>query len=391
MKTGTNLTGGDTAWQDWSGQAIQSGTHYLFVTTQDVDYLLKKGCNTFRVLFGWEALQPTPYAPIPSSITAHLNYYKSGKAIVDYITSKGGTVIIDLHDGMDQDFAAYYGNFVGGSYNGNPVSALLVNFWSQMATIFKGNPNVAFGITNEPHDIAAGLWYSCAQLIVNAIRITGATNLIVMPGTDWTGAGSWMTNNAGSWNIIDPLKNTAVQVHLYADPNSGGGDTSIQSATVLADRMKQVTAWARSKSLKVFVGEVGIAASNSLAPTCWSNFMSFVNANSDVILGFTFWAYGPPSWWGGYQFSLCPTSNYTVDSPQMKLIASSLTGLAPVPVPTPTPDPTIAQLQAQVVDLTAKLKVVTDSNLQYAADMLSANNSITALKLKISNAKAALL
>lgn len=409
MKTGTNLTGGDTAWQDWSGTTPVSGTHYMFVSNQDVDYLLKKGCNVFRLVFGWEAIQPTPLAAIPSSVSGHANYFNKMKAVADYITSKGAEVILDIHDGLDADFAAYYGINVGGTYNGYSVGSLLVDFWKQLATIFKGNSKVSFGITNEPHDLGAPVWYMCAQQIVNGIRSTGATNMIVMPGVDWTGAGSWMTNNAGAWNIVDPLKNTAVQVHLYADSNSGGGTTEIQSATVLADRMKQVTTWARGKGLKVIVAEVGLSAINTLAPTTWQNFVNFCNTNSDTVIGFLFWAYGPPSWWGGYRFTLCPTSSYTVDSPQMKLIAPSLTGLVvptptPAPTPTPTPDPTIVQLQAQVADLTAKLKLANDANLTYVnqvasllafqnqqtANLAQANNTIATLSLKISTARTAL-
>ena len=42
-----------------------------------------------------------------------------------------------------------------------------------------------------------------------------------------------------------------------------------------------------------------------------------MDANSDVMIGWAWWAYGPPAWWGGYQFTLCPTNNYTVDDPKM--------------------------------------------------------------------------
>lgn len=383
---GTNLAGGDTAWQDWSGLSPVSGTHYMFVTTQDIDYLLAQGMNCFRLLFGWEALQPSAKASIPSTIANHATYFSKFKAIVDYITSKGASVIVDIHDGNDADFAAYYGVPVGQLYKGVSVSSLLADLWGRLATIFKGNPRVIFGITNEPHDIDTVVWYSSAQATIDAIRAAGATNLIVMPGDDWTGAGSWVTDgNAAAWNLTDPLNNLAVQVHLYADANSGGGDTSVVSGTVFADRMKQVTTWARGKGLKVMVAEIGIAASNSLAAAAWKGFVDFVNANSDVVLGFTFWAYGPPAWWGGYQFSLCPTNNYSTPSAQMKLIASSLVGgvvvtpppvVTPSPTPTTTPDPQIAQLQAQVSSL----------QFQLAAETSIANTALA----RVANAKAAL-
>jgi hypothetical protein len=33
------------------------------------------------------------------------------------------------------------------------------------------------------------------------------------------------------------------------------------------------------------------------------------------------YTYGPPSFWGGYKFTLCPTNNYTVDNPKMAWLA----------------------------------------------------------------------
>ncbi len=381
MMRGTNLCGGDTAWQDWSGSTPVSGTHYLFVTNQDIDYLMGKGCTCFRLVFGWEAMQPTAAGAVPSAVANHATYYNKFKAVVDYATGKGATVIIDIHDGLDQDFAAYYGVPVGGLYQGTSVALLLADLWRRLAIIFKGNPLVAFGVTNEPHDIATSVWFNSAQAVIGSIRATGATNLIVMPGDSWTGAGTWVSSgNAAAWNLTDPANNLAVQVHLYADVNAGGGDTSIASATVLADRMKEVTTWARGKNLKVMVAEVAVAASNSLAPTTWKGFVDFINANSDVVLGFTFWSYGPPAWWSGYRFSLCPTNNYTVDSAQMKLIAPSFSTIV---VPAPTPDPTIAALQAQVTSLQAQL---TTANGQLSSETLLANSALA----KIANAKAAL-
>ncbi len=40
---------------------------------------------------------------------------------------------------------------------------------------------------NEPHDMNTNDWKTFAQAAINAIRSTGANNLITVPGNAWTG------------------------------------------------------------------------------------------------------------------------------------------------------------------------------------------------------------
>ena len=334
---GTNLTGGESPWSSWPATGPVDGQNYQFVGTRDIDYLLSKGCNFFRLLFTWEAVQPQPMSAIPSSQGVYATYWQRFKAVVDYATSKGATVLIDVHGGDDSTFAAYRGVKVGGSYGGYAVSDMLADLWGKLAAIFKGNSRVLFGATNEPSNLPTMTWFSCAQKIVNAIRAAGAGNPIVMPGAYYDGAGSWTTGwgdqtNAYGWEnangvgraLVDPLQNTWVQVHLYFDPDAGGTTTDIQSTTIASERLADVTTWARSRGLKVLVGEVGLSAGNPLAASAWSNLMSYVSANADVVRGFAWWTYGVPSWWGQYPFTLSPNASYTKDSAQMTLIAPSL-------------------------------------------------------------------
>lgn len=374
---GSNLSGGDAPYVDKSGKATWSvatgpvsGTHYLFVTTKDIDYLLSKGANCFRLLFTWEALQPTRYASIGAQTGNFKAYWDSYKALVDYITSKGASVIVDCHGGLDADFAAYFGAKIGTKTpGGDNVADLFENLWYQLAGIFKTNSRVIFGITNEPHDMPAATWFACAQTVINSIRKQGATNLIVMPGVDWTNAGSWTNNSGPGWDaaqIADPAKNIAIQVHMYFDANAGGGATDIVNADIGVTRLKVSVDWARARGLKVFLAEVGLAASNSLATTAWQRLAAYMDANADTVIGFTFWSYGPPAWWGGYQFTLCPKG--TTDSPQMSLIASSLAA----PATPPAPDP-IADLKAQIASLAAQLASAQTTN----ASAQAANANLT--------------
>ncbi|KAH6909107.1 endoglucanase [Coprinopsis sp. MPI-PUGE-AT-0042] len=64
---------------------------------------------------------------------------------------------------------------------------------------------VVFVLVNTKHACAS-------QASVNAIRATGATQLILVEGTAWTGAWSWVYsgNAAGFLNIKDPANNFAI-------------------------------------------------------------------------------------------------------------------------------------------------------------------------------------
>ena len=84
---------------------------------------------------------------------------------------------------------------------------------------------------------------------------------------------------------------------------------------------------ARAHGYKVFVGEVGFYAGTPLAHTLWTNTLAYVNANADVIVGYTWWAAGTPGWWddvaahGGGHFSITPGPTFTGDTVNMAMIS----------------------------------------------------------------------
>ncbi len=407
---GANLAGGDVAFTKWQGRELQKDSDYLFVKTADVDYLLAKGVNFFRLLFSWEALQPTPNAAIPGG-TGFGVYFQQIKALVDDATSKGATVCIDIHGGIDTDFAAYYNAKIGTTYQGFSVEALFIDLWTKLANIFKSNPRVWFGLVNEPSNMPTMTWWAAAQKVTTAIRGTGATNKILVPGAGFTAASTWTgalwtdtgatpRSNAYGWAnaggvgvpFKDPIGNTAVQVHLYADANAGGYGTDVVSGTILSERLKITVDWARTNKVQVFVAEVGLVATATSAKPAWSNFVAYLEANADIVLGFSWWAYGPPVWWGGYPFALCPKTAGGADSPQMDMIEGTLA--APVVV-----DPTAA-LKVQIVDLqiqlaaskadtataTAQLNVIANQYNKLDADYVSVVSQLSATKMSLDTA-----
>jgi hypothetical protein len=72
--------------------------------------------------------------------------------------------------------------------------------------------------------------------------------------------------------------------------------------------------------------EFGANAATAGAQAAVANALDYMDANADVMIGWAWWAYGPPSWWGGNRFTLCPKANYTVDDPKMAWLAPRFHG-----------------------------------------------------------------
>jgi hypothetical protein len=139
--------------------------------------------------------------------------------------ANGINVIVELH----WSFGQYSGPGAGCSdvnatcQKPMPNAQLTPMFWSQVATAFKGNNAVIFDLFNEPFpDFAnnfsnptaawtclrdggtcTGIGYQVAgmQSLVNAVRATGATNVIMIPGIAFT-------NDLSQWLAFKPTDST---------------------------------------------------------------------------------------------------------------------------------------------------------------------------------------
>jgi endoglucanase len=303
-------------------------TDYTYPNQNEADYFKRRGLNVLRLCFQWERLQATTNAAFNAAESNRLNTF------VTQTTAKGMNVILDPHN-----FGRYYTQTIGSA--AVPYSAFS-NFWAGLAAIYKTNQHVIFGLMNEPHDMSTNTatstetWRSAAQAAILAIRNTGATNLILVPGNAYTGAQSWLQNWYGTPNgmamlsITDPAQNFAFEVHQYLDSDSSGSTTNIVSATVGADRLAGFTQWCRANHRRGFLGEFAVANStigSGVGDEALTNMLSYVRTNADVWMGWAWWSAGP--WWGNYMFTLEPTNNFTADQPAMGVLRPFL------PVPTP--------------------------------------------------------
>jgi endoglucanase len=160
-------------------------------------------------------------------------YRNEVKAYVDLLVRNGITPIVEMHWS--------YGVYTGPSSGCADVKATCQKpmpdaqyapaFWTGVANTFKGDDAVVFDLFNEPYperatgDAAAGwrCWRdggSCAgipypvagfQSLVDAVRATGATNVIFLGGLAYA-------NDLSQWLAYqpnDPLHNLAAFAHIY--------------------------------------------------------------------------------------------------------------------------------------------------------------------------------
>jgi len=184
-----------------------------------------------RVPVNEECWLGTTSNPVPEySGVAYQNEVKRYAAL---LIQNGITPIIDLH-------------WTYGSYTGNssacadvasvcqkpmPDTQYTPDFWTGVATAFKGNDAVIFDLFNEPYPeratgdettgwkcwrdggTCAGIGYSVAgfQTLVNAVRATGATNVIMLGGLAYSNdLTQWLT-----YKPTDPKNNLVAAVHVY--------------------------------------------------------------------------------------------------------------------------------------------------------------------------------
>jgi endoglucanase len=267
--------------------------------------------NMVRLPFRWERLQPTLMQAFDTTELGRLTGF------VDAVTASGVTVMLDPHN-----YARWHGNLIGSAAVPN---AAFADFWARLATQFKGNARVAFGLMNEPNTMPTEQWLAAANAALAAIRNTGAANLVTVPGNAWTGAHSWEQNWYGTPNgtvmkgIVDPGANMIFEVHQYLDADSSGTSANCVSTTIGVERLQAFTAWLRTNGHRALLGEVAGGA-NATCNAAIAAMLGHLEANADVWRGWTWWAAGP--WWNNYMFSIEPAGN--VDKPQMATLAPFL-------------------------------------------------------------------
>jgi Cellulase (glycosyl hydrolase family 5) len=207
------------------------------------------------------------------------------QAFVNYVNllnQNGITVILDLH----------WNNSGTNKATGQepmPDRDHAPAFWTSVANTFKSNSSVMFDLYNEPYTTSWSCWKNgstaanaspCTdvgfavagmQTLVNTVRATGATNIIMLGGLAYSNdLSQWLT-----YKPSDPLGKLVASAHIYNFNTCN--NTSCWNAQIAPVAAK----------VPVIVGELG---ENDCASGFISTLMSWLDAHK---IGYLAWTWNP--------------------------------------------------------------------------------------------------
>jgi len=158
----------------------------------------------------------------PSAYSGN-NYQKAISDFVTLFNRAGLVVILDLH-------WSAAGTAIALGQAPMPDRDHTPDFWREVAAAYKGNDGVVFDLFNEPFPdnnadtpeawrcwrdggTCSGMSFQAAgmQELVDAVRTTGATNVIMVGGVQYAATlSNWLANKP-----TDPLNNIAASWHIY--------------------------------------------------------------------------------------------------------------------------------------------------------------------------------
>ncbi|GHC01530.1 discoidin domain-containing protein [Cerasicoccus arenae] len=288
------------------------GTHgynYFYPNEDEVEYYHSKGLNLIRLPFKWKRLQNSLYAPLSTNELALID------GVLALAAARDMKVILDMHD---------YGHYDDDDIKiGNPAlpHSAYADVWLKIADHFKNNDAIyGYGLMNEPVGMAAGggNWPVAAQTATDAIRSVDAKTWIIVGGENWSSATKWRASNP-NLDVIDPSDKLIYEAHCYFS-NAGNDNYGSWSAEQVypyeaIHRVEPFVQWLKERDARGFVGEYGIPGNEPRWNDVLENFMEYLGANG---LSATYWAGG--RYWNNYSLGVHPSSNYTVDRPQMAVL-----------------------------------------------------------------------
>lgn len=239
------------------------------------------GLNVFRLPVGWQYL-------VANQLGGQLDptFFADYDSLVQACLTTGAHCIIDIHN-----YARWDDGIIG---QGGPSNEDFVSVWTQLAQTYAEQPNVIFGLMNEPHDLDISTWADTLQAVVTGIRNTGATSqLILLPGTNKAALGGF--DSYSGWalsRVQDPDGSTdklIFDVHTYLDKDTSGGYAECEHDQT--DNLGYQATWLRQNGRQAFLTETGGGNTDSCVRDMCAQ-LSYMNDNADVYLGWVGWAAG---------------------------------------------------------------------------------------------------
>jgi len=243
-------------------------------------------------------------------------YQQAVKDYVNLLVANGINPILDMHwnHGVYTGTSTACADATATCQKAMPDMQYAPQFWTGVANAFKGNNAVVFDLFNEPYPDAANNWsnataaWTCLrdggtctgigyevagmQDLLDAVRATGATNVVMTGGLTWT-------NDLTQWlayKPADPTGNLMASWHSY----------NFNACVTVSCWDSQIGTVAAQ--VPVHIGEVG-------QNTCAHDYIDQVMAWADARrIGYTAWTWNPWGCGGGNvlieDYNGTPTNSY---------------------------------------------------------------------------------
>jgi hypothetical protein len=283
---GVNRSSGEFACVQ--GKGVWDGTPG---TQANIDAMKSWNIHTVRIPLNEDCWLGTYGTP------SGTEYQQEVKTFVDALVSNGINPILDLHwsHGAYTGTSSACADVNATCQKAMPDAEYAPKFWTGVANMFKGNNAVLFDLFNEPYPDAANNWSDAAaawkclrdggtctgisypvagmQSLVDAVRATGATNILLIPGLTWT-------NDLTQWlayKPVDPAGNIVASWHSY----------NFNACVTTACWDSQIGTVA--KQVPVTAGEIG---QNTCAHDYIDQLMAWADTNGVGYLAWTWNAWG---------------------------------------------------------------------------------------------------
>ncbi|KAK3378706.1 glycoside hydrolase family 5 protein [Lasiosphaeria ovina] len=254
------------------------------------------GMNIFRLPVGWQYL-------VNGKLGGTLDSGAIGRydQLVQACLKTGAYCMIDVN-------ARWNGQIIG---QGGPDNSQFTNLWTQLATKYASQQKIIFGVVNEPHDVPdINKWADTVQAVVTAIRGVAKTQMIALPGNDWTSAKMMPTKSGPALlKVTNPdgtFDNLIIDVHKYLDSDNSGTHTECVTDNI-SDTFQPLATWLKANNRKALLSETGGGNTDSCKKYMCQQ-LDFLNQNSDVFLGYIGWSAGSFSS-ATYELSEVPSKN----------------------------------------------------------------------------------
>ena len=294
----------------------QSGKDYFFPSHKALAYYADRGMKLVRLPVSWERLQP--------QLDSELDPTYMGRILecLDHANQLDCSVVLDIHN---------YGRYR--QQSGRHVRELivaaqatketevdnssLVNLWLRLSDRIRNHPAIAaYGLMNEPHDMAGANWHATSNQVVLALRNAGDQNWIWVAGDGWSSAEKWDRHNPATPWITDSLNRIAYEAHVYFD--SDGSGKYVQTFTEEAQldslieqrghrRLQPFVNWCERHEVVGVIGEFGIPWGDPGWLPVLEQFLGEIRRRDIKACA---WSGG--QYWGDYVLSLQPRRGYDV-------------------------------------------------------------------------------